>query len=156
MFVQCPIARQVWQWFARLWHRVQPASQVDFSSTRIVLLDDGSVWQPPAELQQLWTYMRLLMLESIWSVRCRSNGKPYASRQVISKFLAALQQQLKHDWARTQGDIRINSGVPLSWLKGRNPVMPQHKFAARWQGSGVLWVLGGEGSPRLCFGVDDA
>ena len=156
MFVQCPIARQVWQWFARIWHRVQPAAQVDFSSTRIVLLDDGSVWQPPAELQQLWTYMRLLMLESIWSVRCRSNGKPYASRQVISRFLAALQQQLKHDWARTQGDIRINSGVPLSWLKGRNPVMPQHKFAARWQGSGGLWVLGGEGSPRLCFGVDEA
>ena len=68
--------------------------------------------------------MRLLMLESIWSVRCRSNGKPYASRQVISRFLAALQQQLKHDWARTQGDIRINSGavIPAGCLTSHQAV----------------------------------
>lgn len=155
MFVQCPIAAQVWEWFARLWSRVQPGVQVDVSNVRILLLDDSSVWQPPATLQQLWTYLRLLMLESIWLVRCASNGKPYTSRQVVSRFLAALQQQLKNDWARTQADIRLNSGVPLSWLRGRNPVMSREKFTARWQARGVLYTQGGEGGPRLCFDWDN-
>jgi hypothetical protein len=55
--------------------------------------------------------------------------------------MAVLQQQLKQDWARTQGDIRLNSGVPLSWLKGRSPVLSPAKFAAKWQSSGVLYAL---------------
>ncbi len=131
---------------------MQPGAGVDFSSIRVLLLDDGSVWQPPAVLQQLWTYMRLLMLESIWVVRCNSNGQQFSSNQVVSRFLAALQQQLKQDWARTQGDIRLNSGVPLSWLKGRSPVLSVAKFTAKWQPSGVLYTLvAGEG-PRLCIG----
>lgn len=128
---------------------------MDFSSVRTLLLDDGSAWQPPAALQQLWTYLRLLMLESIWAVRCSSQGKPFGSRQIISRFMAVLQQQLKQDWARTQGDIRLNSGVPLSWLRGRSPVLSEAKFAARWQRCGVLYrLVSGEG-PRLCFGWDD-
>ena len=132
LFVQCPIAVEVWAWFAeQVWARVQPGETVDFSSSRILMLDDGSIWQPPAALQQLWTYLRLLLLESIWVVRCSSSGKPFSSRQVISRFLAALQQQLKQDWARTLGDIGLNSGVPLSWLKGRSPVLSAAKFAAK-------------------------
>jgi len=104
-----------------------------------------------SSLQQLWTYLRLLLLESIWVVRCSSNGRPFSSRQVITRFLAAAQQQLKQDWARTQGDIRLNSGVPLSWLRGRNPHLSAAKFAARWQARGVLYELvDGEG-PRLCM-----
>ena len=55
--------------------------------------------------------------------------------------MAALQQQMRHDWARTQGDIRINSGVPLSWLRGRNPVMSAERFRAKWRESGVLYVV---------------
>ena len=153
LLVQCPIAVQVWAWFAQVWARVQPGVEVDFSSIRILLLDDGSVWQPPAALQQLWTYLRLLVLESIWVVRCSSKGGPFTSSQVISRFMAVLQQQLKQDWARTQGDIRLNSGVPLSWLKGRSPVLSPAKFAAKWQSSGVLYALvDGEG-PRLCIGA---
>jgi hypothetical protein len=63
----------------------------------------------------------------------------------------ALQQQLQQDWARSQGDIRQDSGVPLSWLRGRSPVLPPQQFAARWQASGVLYtVVAGEG-PRLCL-----
>ena len=150
MFVDCPVAAAAWTWFAQVWHRVQPGAQVDYSDVRVLLLDDCTVWQTRPALQQLWTYMRLLMLQSMWSVRCGSNGKQYSTGQVVGKFKAALQQQLKQDWLRTQGDIRLNSGVPLSWLRGRNPVMSQEKFAAKWQGSGVLYTDGGEG-PRLCF-----
>ena len=71
--------------------------------------------------------------------------------QVVCRFIAALQQQLKQDWARTRGDIRLNSGVPLSWLRGRSPVLSESRFAAKWQGSGVLYHVTAEGSVRVCL-----
>jgi hypothetical protein len=116
----------------------------------VVLLDDGSVWQPPAELQPLWTHLRLLMLESVWSVRCECSGQPYSSAQVVGRFLAVLQQQIRHDWARTHGDIRINSGVPLLWLRGRSPVMSSERFRAKWRGEGVLYAVA-DGSLQVCL-----
>jgi hypothetical protein len=111
-----------------------------------VLLDDGSVWQPPKELQQLWTHLRLLMLESIWSVRCGSSGRPYSSTQVVSRFLSVLRQQIQQDWVRTSGDIRIDSGVPLSWLRGRSPVLSIMRFVSKWgvAGGGVYVVVDGD------------
>lgn len=151
MFVRCPAIRDGWVWFARVWDRVQPGSGVDCSDVRVLLLDDGSVWQPPAELQRLWTHLRLLMLESVWVVRCAAQGQPYSSTQVVSRFRAALQQQLKQDWARTLGDIRSNSGVPLSWLRGRDPVLARAKFEAKWRGSGMLYTVSDEGTLSLCL-----
>jgi hypothetical protein len=111
---------------------------------RVVLLDDGSVWQPPKELQQLWTHLRLLMLESIWSVRCGSSGRPYSSTQVVSRFLFVLRQQIQQDWVRTSGDIRIDSGVP--WLRGRSPVLSIRRFVSKWcvAGGGVYVVVYGD------------
>jgi hypothetical protein len=154
LFVQCPVAVAVWAWFAQVWHRVQPGETVDFSSTRILLLDDSSVWQPPAQLRQLWTYLRLLLLESFWVVRCASEGRPYSSAAVTHRFRAALQQQLSQDWLRTQGDIRLNSGVPLSWLRGRNPELLPERFAAKWQQPGVLYAVGDGTGPRLVLPGD--
>jgi hypothetical protein len=151
LFVQCPVAAAVWGWFARVWHRVQPDAAPDLSSVRVLLLDDSTVWQPPQALRQLWTYMRLLMLESMWVVRCASDGRPFSSASVISRFRAALQQQLTQDWLRTQGDIRLNSGVPLSWLRGRDPVLQPGRFAARWQQQGVLYRLVEGQGPRLAL-----
>jgi hypothetical protein len=114
---------------------------VDVSNTRVVLLGDRRAWQPPVALQQLWTYLGLLLLESIWMARCVGNGRPFTAVSVTARFRAALQQQLKQDWARSEGDIRRDSGVPLSWLRGRSPVLPPQQFAARWQASGVLYTV---------------
>ena len=73
-----------------------------------------------------------------------------ASSSIVSRFRTSLQQKLKQDWARTQGDIRVDSGVPLSWLKGCDPRLSQQQFAAKWQQAGVWYVLvDGEG-PRVC------
>jgi hypothetical protein len=151
LFVLCPVAVAVWAWFASVWQRVQPGTAVDFSSIRILLLDDSTVWQPPPALQQLWTYLRLLLLESFWVVRCASEGRPYSSAAVIHRFRAALQQQLTHDWMRSQGDIRLNSGVPMSWLRGRNPVLPPERFDAKWQQQGLLYTVAGGMGARLAF-----
>jgi hypothetical protein len=149
LFVHCPVAVAVWAWFARLWSRVQPNAAVDFSSARLLLLDDSTVWQPPQPLRQLWTYMRLLMLESIWVVRCSSNGSPFGSTAIIVRFRAALQQQLSQDWLRTRGDIRLDCGVPMSWLRGRDPVLSPAKFEAKWQQQGVLYTAAEGDGVRL-------
>jgi hypothetical protein len=93
--------------------------------------------------------MRLLMLESIWVVRCASNGSPFTSTAVICRFKAALQQQLSQDWLRTRGDIRLDCGVPMSWLRGRDPLLSIAKFEAIWQQQGVLYAAAEDGSIRL-------
>jgi hypothetical protein len=149
LFVHCPVAVAVWAWFARVWSRVQPDAAVDFSSARLLLLDDSTVWQPPQPLRQLWTYLRLLMLESIWVVRCASNGSPFGSTAIIVRFQAALQQQLSQDWLRTRGDIRLDCGVPMSWLRGRDPVLSPAKFEAKWQRQGVLYTAAEGDGVRL-------
>jgi hypothetical protein len=151
VFVACPGIRGAWDWFGTVWDRVQPGSGVDFRSVRVLLLDDSSVWQPPRELQQLWTHLRLLMLESVWVVRCAAEGRPYSSAQVVARFRVALQQQLKQDWARTQGDIRVDSGVPMSWLRGRSPVIPPERFVAKWRPAGLLYTVGADGGVGLCL-----
>jgi hypothetical protein len=122
---------------------------VAFSSVRILLPDDSTVWQPPQPLRRLWTYLRLLMLESIWVVRCASNGHPFSSTAVVVGFRAALQQQLSQDWLRTQGDIRLDCGVPMSWLRGRDPVLSLAKFEAKWQQQGVLYTAAEGDAVRL-------
>jgi hypothetical protein len=78
LFVECPVAAAVWQWFAQLWQQVQPGAVVPVSSSRVLLLDDDSVWAPPSAKQQLWTHMRLLLLESIWVVRSRCFNSNHA------------------------------------------------------------------------------
>jgi hypothetical protein len=149
LFVQCPIAVAVWAWFARVWSQVQPDAAVDFSSARVLLLDDSAAWRPPQPLCQLWTYLRLLMLESIWVVRCASNGRPFTSTAILTRFRTALQQQLSQDWLRSQGDIRLDCGVPMSWLRGRNPVLSAAKFEAKWQHQGLLYTVADGQGARL-------
>jgi hypothetical protein len=149
LFVTCPDIRGAWDWFAAVWAQVQPANGPDCSDFRPLLLDDSSVWQPPAALRQLWTHLRLLMLESIWEVRGAAAGRPYSSGQVVARFRAVLQQQLRHDWARTQGDIRVDSGVPLSWLRGRSPVLRPEQFVAKWQPAGRLYTVAADGELRV-------
>jgi hypothetical protein len=56
LLVSCPVAAAAWAWFAMVWARVQPGAEVDGSNTRVILLGDRTAWQPPATLQQLWTY----------------------------------------------------------------------------------------------------
>jgi hypothetical protein len=87
LFMECPVAAAVWQWFAQLWQQVQPGAIVPVGSSRVLLLDDDSVWAPPADKQQLWTYMRLLLLESIWVVRssCRATEVPVGSQHSNSQ-----------------------------------------------------------------------
>ena len=184
LFLECPVAAAVWQWFAQLWQQVQPGAVVPVGSSRVLLLDDDSVWAPPADKQQLWTYMRLLLLESIWVVRssCRATGPVggsqdsgsqagsgqtgaaatqgsdgaasqgegadgagdahYTAKAVACRFRAQLQQQMRRDWRRVGVDVRLGSGIPLSWLRGPAPELTLLTFWRKW---GSLFTVGEDG-----------
>ena len=148
--VGCPPSQGAWAWLQQQWCRLDLGAVTDrglsCQDPRVVLLDDTSVWKPPAALARMWTHLRLLMLQSVYGARAEQQ---FSSSQVVGRFLAALQQQLVQDWAR-RVDIRVDSGVPLSYLRGRSPVLPAAEFAAKWQGAGVVYVVGPAG-PQVCL-----
>jgi hypothetical protein len=129
--------------------QVQQAGQQQQTEQQHLASQPQQAGRQQEQLQQLWTHLRLLMLESIWVVRCEADGRPFNSGQVVARFRAALQQQLKQDWARTQRDIRVDSGVPMSWLRGRSPVIPPERFVAKWRPAGVLYSVEDDGELRL-------
>ena len=146
----CPPSRGAWAWLQQMWSLLDQGAVADrglsCEDPRVVLLDDSSVWKPPPAMARMWTHLRLLMLQSVFDAR---QERQYSSGQVVARFIAALQQQLVQDWAR-RVDIRVDSGVPLSYLSGRNPVLSASEFAAKWQGVGVVYVVGPTG-PQVCL-----
>lgn len=46
------------------------------------------------------------------------------------------------------------AGVPLSWLRGHNLVLPSDRFDARWQQPGVLYMLAAGTGPHLVLPGD--
>jgi hypothetical protein len=159
LFVECPVAAAVWQWFVQLWQQVQPGAIIPISSS-LLLLDDLSSWAPPQDKQLLWTHLRLLLLESIWMVRssccnigqaatsnadgsgssadaataAQGSSSPYTAKAVACRFRAELQQQLQREWDRVEVDLRVGSGIPLSWLGGRAPFIDADDFVRKWRG----------------------
>ena len=94
----------------------------------------------PQALQSLWTHLRLLLLESLWSGR----GDPARDRAAKSgaaikhRFVAVVQQQVSSDWQRTKQDIRWQAGVPASWFRGRSPELEIAEFEALWCVGGAI------------------
>ena len=151
-FLECPTTATIWAWFARVWARVQPGAQLDVSSSQLLLLDDSTVWQPPPHLLHLWNYVRLLLLQSIWAVRGTPAGQGLgAARAIARRFMACLQQQVLQDWARVDHDIRLDAGVPLSWLRGRAPILGRAEFEAKWPATLISMAGGG---PKVSLTLD--
>jgi hypothetical protein len=69
VLLTCPVAVAAWQWFLQVWQQVPAGGQQppDVTSSRLLLLDDSTVWAPPAAVRQLWTYLRLQMLECLYN-----------------------------------------------------------------------------------------
>lgn len=149
-FVSCPETAALWQWFIGVWQRVQPGAAPPVSDFRLVLLDDTRVWAPPADKVQLWTYLRLLLLESVWMARrsSRLSTSSFTAKAAACRFKAELQQQLLSDWARMGTDVRVGSGVPMAWLRGGNPVLSWPDFWAKW---GALCHFGSDGSMSVAI-----
>lgn len=153
LFLECPVAVQVWDWFAALWGRVMPGVALT-ASAALLLRDDDAGWQPPVQLSYLWLHLRLLLLQSLWVVRCRSAGTPaHTAPAVVSRFVAVLRQHVCSDWQRVVGDIRWGTGMPAGWFRGRDPRLSREAFAHKWCVRGVIAALpsGGVSSQQLVF-----
>jgi hypothetical protein len=151
-FVSCPVTASVLLWFAGLWQQAQPGAAAPVGDARVMLLDDSRVWAPPPAKQWTWSYLRLLLLECLWEQRVASqSGQRFTARMVARRFRAAAQRQMQQDWARVGEDVRLDAGVPLSWLRGRKPELDAATFAARWAGL----VSHAQHPPTLVVSVPD-
>ena len=85
VLLECPVAREVWEWFVGKWRQLVPSSSVVAGSPRVFLLDELAADQVAQELRPLWTHLRLLLLESLWVGRAmwRVAG-PHSLRPVFS------------------------------------------------------------------------
>jgi len=102
VFITCPVAVVVLKWFARVWQQVQPGALVNTASSRIMLLDDHQVWAPPSQKAALWTFLRLLLLESLHVVMCRQAGQ---QQQQQGQPAQQQQQQQQHQQQQRQQQL---------------------------------------------------
>ena len=122
---------------------------------QVLLADDAGVWRPSGGMGPLWTLLRVTMLKSVWVVRCAQRRQPeqhvFHRVAILQVFVQEIRSLVLRDWARVQGDVRVQAGVPLSWLRGRRPAMELAEFQQVWCGRGVIAVAGvdAEGRRRL-------
>lgn len=152
LFLECHVAVRVWDWFAAVWGRVMPGVALT-ADAGLLLRDDDTGWQPPTHLSYLWLHLRLLLLQSLWVVRCQSAGTPaHTAQAVVSRFVAVLRRQVCSDWQRVVSDIRWGNGLPAGWFRGRDPRLSREAFARKWCVRGVVASLppvgGDSGQPQ--------
>jgi hypothetical protein len=64
----------------------------------------------------------------------QGSSSSYTAKAVACRFRSELQQQLQREWDRVEVDLRVGSGIPMSWLGGRSPVIAIGDFHRKWQG----------------------
>ena len=142
LFVECPVAVALWQWFAGIWQQVQPGAAVPIGSTQPLLLDDSSVWAPANNKAQLWTYMRLLLLESIWAVRCSSSsrvggGQPSGSNGAGRESLDSSQDSSAvSSTTGSSSSIGSRAGITAKAVACRFKAELQRQMLRDWQRAG--------------------
>jgi hypothetical protein len=74
----------------------------------------------------------------------QGSSSTYTAKAVACRFRSELQQQLQREWDRVEVDLRVGSGIPLSWLGGRTHVISVGDFRrglyrqSRWGNDGRL------------------
>jgi len=138
VFLSCPVAMRAWWWLRGVWARLVPRA-APMPLNKRLLVGGESVWDPGGGPHGLWLHLRLLMLHSLWVVRCSHGGTPqHTAQQVVSTFVQALRRQVDLDWRRAQADVRWGAGMPFAWFRGRNPTISVDKFRAWWCCKGVI------------------
>jgi hypothetical protein len=146
LYTECAVGKAAVAWLRRIWMAIdggghQLPSPLDH---RVVIADDGGVWQPRQELYPLWTLLRLTMLKAVWKVRCafvQGRGQ-YSAAAVAAVFVREVSALIRQDWACVEGDVRLVAGVPPSWFRGRETAVTEERFRRDWcVHTGVLAVI---------------
>ena len=114
-----------------MWQLVQPGAVVPVNNSRLLLLDDFSVWAPPAGQQQLWTQLRLLLLESIWLVRCSSSR----AGVTVASADGSDGGSSRNAGSSLQSQSHSNSGAEDNSSSSSSSSMGRQRFAAAEPGS---------------------
>eukprot|EP00775_Hariotina_reticulata_P015160 gene15160-biopygen2001 len=133
-----------------MWLRLDPAAGLMPLDPHLLLVGQGS-WAPSQQCAALWEYLRTLMLHSLWVARCSAAGSPaHTAQSVVGRFVAAVNHQAALEWQRVCSDIRWNTGLPFSWLRGRDPSIQAASFRDKWCIRGVVasWQPPTAASPR--------
>lgn len=83
------------------------------------------------------------MLKQIWRARQTvysgaAAEATFTTSSIVEAFVREVQQLIRQDWWRVQGDLKALSGVGPEWLRGRQLGLPPHTFKGRWCARGVL------------------
>lgn len=145
LFLECPVGKGALQWLAEVWVRIQPPSHPSPPLTAAVwLADDRATWRPGGRgLRPTWNLLRATMLLHIWRARQTvvsgaADEASFTTRNIVGAFVREVQQLIRQDWLRVQGNLRALSGVGPMWLRGRQVGLPLHTFTSRWCTRGVL------------------
>ena len=86
VFISCPLAAGVWDWFAATWAAVT-GDDAPPRSADLLLADDTRIWGPPRQLRQLWHRLRLATICQLWAAYQRSRRQPDAAaiRDILSR-----------------------------------------------------------------------
>lgn len=145
LFLECPVGKGALQWLSEVWVRIQPPSHPSPPLTAAVwLADDRATWRPGGRgLRPTWNLLRATMLLHIWRARQTvvsgaAAEASFTTRNIVGAFVREVQQLIRQDWLRVQGNLRALSGVGPMWLRGRQVGLPLHTFTSRWCTRGVL------------------
>lgn len=146
LFVHCPDVQPAVSWLLNLWgaiHGTRPDLQ-GAALERVLLADDHRDWHPEANLQDLWTTLRVAYLHAVWSLRCeRLHGRPGAvsASAIACKIIHAIRSSIKIDWLRVSADLKSATDVCSSWFRGPDMKMSEAEFVALWGHRQVLCAI---------------
>ena len=103
-------------------------------------------WQPGAQLQPLWTQLRIATLAALHSARVqRRKGIPTTATSVAARLVHQMRSAMLRDWQRVRGRnslAALAEGVCCStWLKGRQPFISLEQFQQHWGEQGALYQV---------------
>lgn len=149
-FMHCSRAAPVIDWLRHLWEAV--TGVLPPLCPALLLADDQRQWQPGTKhLQQLWTVLRLAVLNAIWTTRARTapdgavdplRGAPPSA--VVALAVRQVTRLLRMDYTRYKYDVRSLTVASSAWFAGRDPSITGDEFLKRWAHRGVLCSLDGD------------
>ncbi|KAK9915556.1 hypothetical protein WJX75_000669 [Coccomyxa subellipsoidea] len=75
VFITCPLAAGVWDWFAATWAAVT-GDDAPPRSADLLAADDTRIWGPPRQLRQLWHRLRLASICQLWAASISARPPP--------------------------------------------------------------------------------
>ena len=146
LFLDCASSARVWTWLQAVWTQLGGSPGPPLSAA-LLMADDQRQWQPiPAQLQPLWTQLRIATLAAIHTARTqRRQGIPTTATSVVARLVHQMRAVMLREWQRVRGISSLAAlaeGVCCStWLRGRQPFMTLQQFKHHWAQPGALYQV---------------